>query len=215
MKHLVSDTTRYSTWIAAGIAAAAWITFSLAPHGAESPGSPGVGGGVPVGTILAFGGPANAVPESGGWMLCDGRELSAAQFPQLHAVLGSAWGRGRNGTFLLPDLRGRFLRGVTYDAGGELRDPDRDKRGASGPGGNAGNEVGSLQEDTTGPHQHALAGVADAVGQGAAAEFIRFHAGKVPDDSAPILNNTWAVQSLASTESRPRNANVNWIIRTR
>lgn len=47
-------------------------------------------GGVPIGTILAYTGDLNKIPS--GWYLCD----------------------GTNGT---PDLRGRFLEGVTTDVG--------------------------------------------------------------------------------------------------
>jgi len=173
-------------------------------------------GQIPVGTVLAFGGPATAVPEAGGWLLCDGRELPINQFPELHAVLGTAWGRGSDpGLFRLPDLRGRFLRGVTYNAGNDLRDPDHATRGTSAPGGNSGNEVGSLQEDAAGPHQHPISGAADAVGQGIGADWIRFHGTKVPDANAPVLNNTWAIQPPGPSETRPRNVYVNWIIRVR
>lgn len=187
-------------------------TFS--PRGANAPAP--TAPSLPIGTILAFGGPASAVPEAGGWYLCDGRELAVTLFPDLHAVVGSSWGGGRNsGTFLLPDFRGRFLRGVNYAAEGALRDPDHADRGASSPGGNSGNEVGSLQEDAAGPHQHPLSGAADAIGQGAGAEWIRFHAVKVPDESAPVLRNTWSIQPPGAAETRPSNAYVNWIIRVR
>lgn len=104
---------------------------------------------------------------------------------------------------------------MNYAAEGALRDPDPDARGASGPGGNSGNEVGSLQEDTAGPHVHPVSGVADAIGQGTGAEWVRFHAVKVPDEAAPVLSNTWSIQPPGPAETRPRNAYVNWIIRVR
>jgi microcystin-dependent protein len=199
------------------VTAAVVLGATLSPRGADTPAPASLTPGVlPVGTILAFGGPASSVPEAGGWLLCDGRELAATQYPDLQAVLGSAWGEGRSGgTFRIPDLRGRFLRGVNYDATGDHRDPDRDQRGTSGPGGNSGNEVGSLQEDTAGPHQHPLSGAADAIGQGAGAEWVRFHANKVPDESAAVLSNTWSIQPPGPAETRPRNVYVNWIIRAR
>lgn len=199
-----------------GLIAALFTGAALSPQSADTPSPPADRGALPVGTILAFGGPASGIPESGGWLLCDGRELAVAEYPVLHSVLGTAWGRGPSaGTFLLPDLRGRFLRGVNYGATGELRDPDRDQRGTSGSGGNSGNEVGSLQEDAAGPHQHPISGVADAVGQGIGADWIRFHGTKVPDEAAPVLSNTWAVQPPGPAETRPRNVYVNWIIRVR
>jgi len=199
------------------IVSAVVLGATLSPRGADTsvPAS-SAAGILPVGTILAFAGPASTLPEAGGWLLCDGRELAATQHPELHAVLGTAWGGGRNsGTFLIPDLRGRFLRGVNYAATGDFRDPDRDQRGTSGPGGNSGNEVGTLQEDAAGPHQHPLSGVADAVGQGGGAEWVRFHASKVPDETAAVLSNTWSIQPPGPAETRPRNVYVNWIIRAR
>jgi len=75
--------------------------------------------------------------------------------------------------------------------------------------------VGSLQEDSVGPHHHLLRGAADATGPGAGAEWVRFHAMKVPDESAPVVSSAWAVQPPDSDESRPRNVYVNWIIRVR
>ena len=197
-------------WIALGVVGVVSLRSADLGPPAVFAGTP------PVGTIMAFAGPVSSIPQGTGWVLCDGRELSAAEFPELYAALGSAWGRGRDsGSFRIPDLRGRFLRGVNYDAPGDLRDPDRDHRGISGPGGNAGNEVGSLQEDAAGPHVHAISGVADAIGQGQGAEWIRFHANKVPDETAPILSNTGLIQPPGAAETRPRNVYVNWIVRCR
>lgn len=208
-----SSSHRRWLWVAAlgGLLVGAWRPGATgAAREAASP------GGLPLGSIVAFGGPANAVPESDGWMLCDGRELPRSAYPEFAAVVGHAWGGAGNGsTVRLPDLRGRFLRGTTYQATNELRDPDVQSRVASAPGGQSGNEVGSLQEDAVGPHQHPLTGAADGTGPGRAAEWLRFHAAKVPDESAPPVTSTWAVQVNAGLETRPRNVYVNWIIRVR
>lgn len=166
--------------------------------------------------MAPFAGPSGAVPESQGWMLCDGRELGVEAYPELYAVLGEAWGGAPGGgRFRIPDLRGRFLRGVNYTVPGEAGDPEAALRTASAPGGNAGNEVGSVQEDAVGDHLHPLAGAADATGPGAGGEWIRFHGLKVPDDAAPVVTNHAAVASPGGPETRPRNAYVNWIIRVR
>lgn len=45
-----------------------------------------------------------------GWALCDGSSLKTADYPHLFAVIGYTNG-GAKDSFLLPDLRGRFLRG--------------------------------------------------------------------------------------------------------
>jgi hypothetical protein len=73
---------------------------------------------VPPGTIVAFGG---ATPPAG-WLACDGTSLWAASYPALYAAIGTAWGSAGGGQFNLPDLRGRFPRGV--DDGAD-RDPGR------------------------------------------------------------------------------------------
>lgn len=210
------------TWNWGGAGAAWAAVIAVVVVGLLRPGATGAGResapaiGVPVGTIVAFAGVATAIPESEGWMLCDGRELARATYPEFANAVGQAWGGAPNGsTVRLPDLRGRFLRGTTYQATNELRDPDSAARVASAPGGKSGNEVGSLQEDTVGPHQHPLSGVADGTGPGRAAEWLRFHAAKVPDESAPLVVSPWAVQVNAGTETRPRNVYVNWIIRVR
>src|SRR5688572_22131276 len=49
--------------------------------------------------------------EAQGWMLCDGRKLGTADYPELFAVLGYLYGKAGNGDqFLIPDYRGLFLR---------------------------------------------------------------------------------------------------------
>ena len=200
------------------ISAAVFLgSMVIALRSAESPRDAGpAAGALPIGSIVAFGGPATAVPEAQGWMLCDGRELPASAFRELNAVLGGAWGHAPAGaTFRLPDLRGRFARGVNYGAAPEFGDPDKADRLPSAEGGNAGNEVGSQQGDAAGPHTHPLAGVGNALGIGTEAGFVRLFGTKLPDDAAPILKSEGSVQPNAGTETRPRNVYVNWIIRVR
>lgn len=71
----------------------------------------------PAGTVVAFMG----TTAPAGWILCDGRSVTATAYPALARVLG------KTGTFTVPDLQGAFLRGV--DRPGNL-DPD----GARAPG---------------------------------------------------------------------------------
>jgi len=108
--------------------------------------------GAPVGSITAFAGeqtPAN-------WLVADGRVLSSASYPELAAVLGTAHGAGyddagsKTGDFNLPDLRGRFLRGVDASESGSSTGLDSAAdRTAPRPGGHSGNRVGSVQTDAT------------------------------------------------------------------
>lgn len=106
--------------------------------------------GVPVGTIVAYGGDKNNVPE--GWLLCDGASVAQADYPQLYAIIGSAWGESGS-SFNLPDLRGRFLRGVDGGAG---NDPDADSRVEIASGGNTGDDVGTLQIGHIQSHNHGI-----------------------------------------------------------
>jgi microcystin-dependent protein len=125
-------------------------------------------GFVPAGTVEAFFG--QTVPD--GWLLCDGSEISRTTYSDLFAAIGISCGYGDNSsTFNLPDLRGRFLRGVSGSSG---NDPDAATRSAMNTGGNTGNTVGSLQGDATklptnaftistnGDHNHSIGWVVDA-----------------------------------------------------
>jgi microcystin-dependent protein len=107
--------------------------------------------GLPIGSIAVYAGDlsqsANITAlNSAGWLLCDGSSYSTDGYLDLFAAIGTANGGG-TGSFNVPDLRGRFLRG-TLDAGSV--DPDADLRVAAAPGGITGNSTGSLQLSATG-----------------------------------------------------------------
>jgi len=104
---------------------------------------------VPPGTIVAFGG--ETVPE--GWLLCDGAVRSRTEDSALFAAIGVAHGGGDGvNTFNLPDLRGRFLRGVDHGAG---IDPDAAARvRPHDASGNLGDAVGSVQSSMFTKHWH-------------------------------------------------------------
>jgi microcystin-dependent protein len=94
---------------------------------------------VPPGTIVAYGG---STPPAG-WLRCDGRTLSRSDsaYQGLFAAIGYLWG-GSGDAFQLPDLQGRFLRGVG---------------GNSAPLGQAQGDataVRGLTMDTRGNHNH-------------------------------------------------------------
>ena len=96
---------------------------------------------VPAGTVLPF---AGAVAPDG-WALCDGTTVSRTDYAELYMAIGDAWGNGDGSTtFHLPDLRGRFMRGVDAGAG---RDADSGARTPSNTGGNSADAVGSVQGD--------------------------------------------------------------------
>ncbi|MBS3667220.1 phage tail protein [Vreelandella boliviensis] len=51
------------------------------------------------------------------WALCNGAQLSIAQYTALYSLLGVAYGGNGQTTFNLPDLRGRMPRGQGQGAG--------------------------------------------------------------------------------------------------
>lgn len=52
-----------------------------------------------------------------GWMICDGRTLSNANYPELYEVIGTTFGSNDAFTFKLPDLRGRVMGGAGQGSG--------------------------------------------------------------------------------------------------
>jgi hypothetical protein len=53
----------------------------------------------------------------GGWLLCDGSELSATKYQTLHSIIGKLYGGSEN-SFKLPDLRAATIKvkGTPYVA---------------------------------------------------------------------------------------------------
>lgn len=162
------------------------------------------GSAVPVGTIQAFGGDTLSIPN--GWLLCDGDQVSRSQYATLFEVIDEFWGEGDNvSTFHLPDLRGYFLRGVSTDTG---RDPDKAERYAK-YGGNAGEAVGSYQNDIFTSHSHRTARF------GVSAQGSQVGSYVAPDyqntDFGGPINTT--IEPTGGSETRPINAYVYYIIK--
>lgn len=68
----------------------------------------------PVGTILSFAG--SKVPN--GFLICDGSEVSKITYADLYKVVGDLYGEsGSEETFLLPDLRDKFVQGANGNLG--------------------------------------------------------------------------------------------------
>ena len=188
---------------------------------------------VPIGTIMAYGGDttnADIVSQlaAQGWLPCDGRAVSKTTYADLFRVIGNSfgaegrldiWGSTAAGPmiinrvftvtnpdgFRVPDLRGRFLRGTDQ---GQQRDPDAALRQDLAGGGHDGDRVGSVQEDQFRSHKHT---------------FDAWHGGGIDGASQadpPAMAgwikgppNTKAVQETGGAETRPKNINVNWIIK--
>lgn len=118
---------------------------------------------VPVGTIVLYSGDCSNSSVIGrlarnGWIPCDGSLLQVDEYPELYAVIGiSHGGEIEDGVvtrFYLPNLTGRFVRGVNGGAidpiTNETVDPDVDQRLAANRLGNKADKVGSIQYNATG-----------------------------------------------------------------
>ncbi|MCX6069746.1 MAG: phage tail protein [Chloroflexi bacterium] len=102
----------------------------------------GVPSGVPPGAILPFGG--TTAPT--GYLMCDGTSYLRANYVDLFAAIGTAYGSADGTHFNVPDARGQVFR--VRDAGAGV-DPDAATRTALKPGGNTGDNVGSKQLTAT------------------------------------------------------------------
>lgn len=162
----------------------------------------------PAGVMFQFGGAT--APD--GWLLCDGTAVSRTTYAALFNAISTAWGYGDNSTtFNLPDMRGRFPRGKD---GGIARDPDRATRTAAATGGNTGDNVGSVQGNQNLSHNHG----GSSLPRGGVGDYIRYGTGSsgpysVGGSAGGTLAITSDIASDGGTESRPINANVNFIIK--
>ena len=182
----------------------------------------------PTGTVLAFAGPLPV--QSGGtwshedlrtsmardgWLFCDGQAYNRTDYARLYAVIGDAFGNGDGSTtFNVPDLRGRFVRGVD---GGSGHDPDAGSRTASAPGGATGDNAGSLELDAFQGHEHLYTSTVespDTAQPGGPPVLMR-----LPDQpttsTAPNTNDQGRNDGTprTSTETRPVNLALNYLIR--
>jgi microcystin-dependent protein len=99
------------------------------------------------GVIFPYGG--ETAPT--GFLLCDGSSYEIDDYPDLYAVIGNNYGfDGRK--FRVPDMRGRYMRGVDGDKG---QDGDKATR-TSLNNGNTGNQVGSVQAEKMQTHGHTV-----------------------------------------------------------
>lgn len=111
-----------------------------------------------VGEIVAF--PRHKSNPPHKFLFCGGGSYNALEYPALAQQLWDTdtlkykyggTGTFPEGTFNVPNIEGRFLRGV---ANGSDSDPDRDVRTLMAAGGNAGDRVGSVQGHAFQTHTH-------------------------------------------------------------
>jgi hypothetical protein len=177
---------------------------------------------VPIGTIAAFaGGLDTGWLKQQGWLYCDGAEVPKSQYADLFFTIGSNYG-GTRTTFRLPDLRGRFERGVDSQA---KRDPYAEKRAQSAPGGLAGDNPGSVEGGytalpgkaftaaMTGNHTHPVPHMPTGASAGAIAGN---HYGIWTDNASRTEvagAHTHTVTAGGDPETRPANKYVYFIIK--
>jgi len=179
---------------------------------------------IPAGTIFAWAGNVDAIPK--GYLPCDGTSYKRNQWPELFAAIGAIWGGDAADNFKVPDLRGRFLRGVDRGAGRDFR--ARDRRGDDGR--HIGDATGSVQTDALQTHRH------DDLGH--AHTFEGLQRQDNDDDQANDARSLWSIDHVqvhstrtghavisaptnltdanpvrAEEETRPKNAYVEFIIK--
>jgi microcystin-dependent protein len=146
-----------------------------------------------VGEIVAW--PHEDVPDL--FLDCNGQSVNAVTFSKLFAIIGFTYGGG-GANFNLPDLRGQFMRGT---ANGSGQDPDRLSRTDRGDGA-TGDLVGTRQDHEFDSHTHKLPIYANN-NAGPQAENADTSGGLHDADSF----------AAGGSETRPRNVNMNFIIR--
>lgn len=104
----------------------------------------------PAGQIFMFAGtscPSHSIA-------ADGTSYArSGQYANLFSAMSTAYGASTGSVFNVPDLRGKFTRGVDGSAG---NDPDSSGRTACNTGGNTGNNIGSCQIFAMQQHVHAI-----------------------------------------------------------
>ena len=108
-------------------------------------GQAGGGDTLPIGAILPFS--SDTVPN--GWLLCDGRIVEQADYPELFEVIGTTYGYYSRTDFKLPDLRGRVAVGKNTVIDTETPDTDFNELGKTG-----GEKEHTLTIDEMPSHKH-------------------------------------------------------------
>ena len=200
---------------------------------------------LPIGSVIPYAGPTNnpndpkgasnypaydsqaynLYLEQHGWLVCDGRTVLVAKYPDLFRAIGFIYGQAGPGQFMLPDYRGRAMRGVNLDAPGPdslPRDPQvsaksgEPARGPSGEGGWSGNQVGSIQDDAFQTHDHLYqkAVALKPLGYSGSGAFSDYATPEAQTDGAVMpAGYTPTITIRQAPETRVKNAYVNFIIK--
>jgi microcystin-dependent protein len=168
----------------------------------------------PVGTVIAFAGPVEQIPEN--WKLCNGDTISESTYPALWRAIGTTWGGSDPGAFKLPDLRGLFLRGLNA---GSDRDPDERTLGSiQGDGFKAHDHPATSTSTSTvspNPHTHGYREPAGRGGSEAPGRQGLEGRETSPTGLSVSTSTTTTVGPRGGAETRPANAAVYWIIKVK
>jgi hypothetical protein len=156
---------------------------------------------VPIGGVAAMGCTLDA---NKWWLPCDGRMLPVSDNLPLYQAIGNTYG-GDDKSFALPDYRGRFLRGTSYDSG---VDPDVAKRAARN--GVPASGVGTFQDWATGRPANPFQGQIPHYPDSELGAHGVLFGGNAGNDGALTFNTC---TGGGDGETRPRNVYVNFYIR--
>lgn len=164
-----------------------------------------------IGQIIAW--PTGTVPS--GFLECNGASLLRTTYAGLFAVIGTNYGYADSTHFNLPDFRGQFLRGWAH---GITTDPDKSTRTNRGDG-TTGDNIGTKQTDAEQGHYHeigfdgwACSGVFGDITRGGGAIGMVYSTPDYRTKALGMLAGSHGTPRV-STETRPTNVNVMWIIK--
>lgn len=148
----------------------------------------------PIGTILPYGG----ATAPSGWMICDGASLLRASYPELFAVIGTAFGSADSTHFNIPDMRESVPKGagLTGHTVGAHLDAD-------------GLAVGEFLDDRIQEHNHGINFTSSGSGN---LYSVNFSENKSSNYNYTIISNA-RDRSGATTEVKA--VGVNYIIKAK
>ncbi len=65
-----------------------------------------------IGSIISYSTDERGFEEPKGFLLCNGQQVKRKEYPQLYEVLKDRFGQNDEEYFRVPDLRGKFIRGI-------------------------------------------------------------------------------------------------------
>lgn len=164
---------------------------------------------VPLGAGIPYAGDADI----GDYLLiADGRAVSRTDYAAFFTAFGTRFGAGNGSTtFNIPKANGMFMRFVNNGAG---VDPDAGTRTAMATGGATGDTVGSVQQDALQNHQHSM-GADSIYNSGSQVRVIAHTSENTAYDggSSRFTSLAGGTGVKVATETRPKNFNMNLLIR--